>query len=101
MSADNYVPVNNTTVTLSVTQANTQGTLTPVGRANKLLVQNFGASTAYFRVGAGAQTAVVTDTPIPAYKSFCFAMEDTFTGIAAICDTGLTATLKASQMYGV
>ncbi len=98
-----YGPVNNTTVSLSVTQSNTQGTLTPTASGtaypNRLLVVNWGPNPCYFRVGAGAQTAVTTDTPILAYQAYLVVFNSTMTGIAAICDTGLTTTLKASQMY--
>lgn len=91
-------PINNTTVSLSVTSSNTQGTLTPTGVSNRLLVQNLGDGTAYFRIGTGAQTAVTTDTPIQAYQAFLIPYQGE-TGIAAICDSGVTATLKASQFY--
>jgi hypothetical protein len=93
-------PVNNTTVSLSVTQSNTQGTLTATGNSNRLLVQNLGDNVAYFRIGTGAQTAVVTDTPIQPFQAFLITYQGE-TGVAAICDTGLTASLKVSQMYAI
>lgn len=86
-----FTPAQNATVTLSATQANTQGTLTV--QSGQVRVYNAGTNKAFIRWGSGAQTATTADMPVAPNTVECFSKGPTDLGIAAICATGETATL--------
>lgn len=93
-------PITGSGISLSVTQANTQGTLGATG--DTLLLTNLGPNKVYVRIATAAATAVVTtDMALLPSTAIVIARPVNCTAIAAICDTGETATLKASLNYGV
>ena len=86
-----FTPAQNATVTLSATQANTQGTLTV--QSGQIRIYNAGTNKAFVRWGTGAQTATTADMPIAPGTVESFSKPPADLGIAAICSTGETATL--------
>lgn len=82
------------TATISVTATSGDVALptTAFAGAETVLVTNNGPDIAFFRFGVGAQTALVTDTPILPYTALVV-KRDVATHVAAICNTTETATL--------
>ena len=86
-----FTPAINSTVTLSVTAANTQGTLVP--QSGQIRVYNAGTNKAFIRWGVGAQTATAADMPIAPNTVESFTKPPEALGIAAICSATETATV--------
>lgn len=63
-------------------------------------VVNVGPNTAFFRCGVGAQTAVVTDTPIPSGIVELFSIGSTTDNCAGITSGASTATLYFTKGTG-
>lgn len=92
----------NTTISLSVTASNTQGTVT--GNGTVLLLTNLGSNTCYFRTGTAAATATTADRPVLPNSQVLVprgTMQPTETCyVAAICAATESCTLKVTPGYG-
>lgn len=86
-----FTPQYASTVTLSATSANTQGTFTLP--ASVVRVYNAGTNKVFIRFGSGAQTATTTDMPVAPSTVEVFSKNPTDLGIAAICAATETATV--------
>ena len=86
------------TIILNATASSSSGSIT--SNQDQIRVYNAGPNTVFFRSGVGAQTAVVTDTPIPSgvVEVFSKGVADT---IAAICSATQTATVYVTSGGGV
>lgn len=87
--------------TKSISVTDTSGSSTFTGAsAEQLRIYNAGNNMAFIRWGAGAQTALTTDMPIPAggIEVFYKGSNDT---LAAICSTSSTTTLYCTSGRGV
>lgn len=92
-----FVPAG--TVALSATDSSGRVELPATGTT--LVVRNYGAARAYIKLGAVSVTAAATDYPIDPYTYEVFTRdESTETYLAAICATGLTASLTLSTGTG-
>ena len=67
---------------------------------SNLRVYNAGPNTAFVRFGSGAQTAVASDTPIPAGLVENFFVEDS-DNVAAICAATQTALVYFTPGNGI
>jgi hypothetical protein len=95
--ATGYTPTG--TVSLSATVASARVELPATG--DTLTVRNYGLSRAYVKLGGSGISAAVTDYPIDPYSCETLARDvGTETHLAAICDTGGTATLSISAGSG-
>jgi len=68
--------------------------------ASVLMIKNVGSNEAFFRVGVGNQTAVITDESIPAGAIMTYTKSGTANTVAAICASGNTTTLRISAGEG-
>lgn len=102
MAVTDVFAVAGPTITVSATATSAGGSMPPNVANNKanMRVYNAGASTVFVRFGNGAQTAVVTDTPIPAgvVENFYVGATD---NVAAICAAAGTATVYFTPGNGV
>ena len=87
------------TVSLSATQASGRVALPATG--SLLVIRNYGSSIAYVKLGTVAVSAAVTDYPIDPYSYDVLARTvASETYLAAICNTGQTASLSISAGNG-
>ncbi len=93
-----FSPAIGATITLSVTAANTQGTLTV--QSNQVRVYNAGTNKAFIRWGNGAQTATTADMPVAPGSVESFSKASGDLGVAAICAGGETATVYVTPGEG-
>lgn len=92
-----FVPTG--TASLSATQASGRVALAATG--DVLSVRNYGSWRVYIKLGGGTVTAATTDYPVDPYTCEVFSRDiTTETYLAAICDTGGTASLIASTGSG-
>ena len=88
---------------VSISATSTSGSVALTGStfagAETVLVTNAGASTAFFRLGVGAQTALVTDTPILPYTALVVARASA-THAGAITAGSDTATVYFTSAVG-
>jgi hypothetical protein len=102
MAATDVFAVVGPTISVAATAASASASYTEViaeGAAN-IRVYNAGPNTAFVRFGFGAQTAVLTDTPVPAgvIENFFVGAADT---CAAICAATQTATVYFTPGNGI
>ena len=93
-----HYPSFGTTQSISATATSSSVTLTNVGQ-QVLYVVNEGPDGVYIRYGNGAQTALTTDYRIPANTERYLTRRDGSAGdtvVAAVCDSGETATVYVS-----
>lgn len=85
--------------TVSISATSTSGSASVTAANNSVRVDNLGPNKVFIRWGAGAQTAVTTDMPVPngATEIFDKGRADT---LAAICASGETATLYVTSGEG-
>lgn len=93
-----FSPANGATKKLTVTSNSSSDTFAGVHQTVK--VYNFGPNKAFIRYGNGAQTALTTDMPIAPGNTEIFTLPPQVTTVAAICDTGETATVYATPGEG-
>lgn len=93
-----HQPIFASTVSISATQ--TSGSTTLANTCGQVLyVCNEGPNGVYIRYGNGSQTALTTDYRIPANTERYLTRRDGSSGdttVAAICDSGETATVYFS-----
>jgi hypothetical protein len=96
-SSTGFVPTG--TVALSATVASARVQLAATGTV--VVIRNYGPSRAYVKLGGSGISAAVTDYPVDPYTCEVLGRtEATETYLAALCDTGGTATLSISTGTG-
>ncbi len=95
-----FTPTPTSTISVSATDsASAAAALSTQGHT--LLLTNFGDEACYVRIGGDSVAAALTDLPILSKTAQTIRRDPTTqTHISAICDTGLTATLKATTGEG-
>lgn len=99
--ATSFSPAVGLTQQIAGTVASASVTLTAVGtRCPQIKITNSGTTNAYIRVGAGAQTATLADTPLRGGDSIVLDVGgDAANTVAAIMASG-TATIDVTPGYG-
>jgi hypothetical protein len=92
-----FSPANGATVKLTVTSISSSSALT---LHQTVKVYNFGPNKAFIRYGIGAQTALTTDMPVAPGNTELFTLPAQIATIAAVCDTGETATVYCTPGEG-
>lgn len=103
MDARSFQGIAGSTVSLSVTSTSSRVSLANSAKRQQLLVTNTGSGLCYFRITSSTGSAVVTDIPVlpGSAQTFSIPVSDSDTHIAAICDSGVTTTLKATLGSGL
>ncbi len=87
------------TVSISATDASGASRQSIGSTGNQLLVVNSGGNLCYVKLGDVTVTAATTDMPLLP-QSAMILTKGSATYVAAICDSGLTTTLKATPGNG-